>query len=299
MNGPESLGTLAGVVLAAMFVSVAVRQRYPRAASEIETRAPRDLAPAEIATLLHGAIDTGDVVDTVIDLAIRGRLRIRELSGTGKPDWELTAVPPPYAPGRDVRPFEGAVVSGLFGRTDRIRLSELAARATVARVQRSLDDEADRSGWFRSDPKHARMIARLLGVVVVIAAVITALILLVTSSALVGIGIVAAALGLATIAWGWPRPSADGVRLRARIAAYRRFLGRGAFGDEHLPYALVLGHAGSWNPGHIADWYEQALPDPGLKRLRSALGSRFSKGPADRVSNGEGIERDTTFSGNI
>lgn len=84
----------------------------------VEYRPPDGLRPAELRTVLTEKADAVSLSATLVDLAVRGHLRIEESGriGTGrfsKPDWLLHRLPD--APDDGLRPYELEVLRGLFG----------------------------------------------------------------------------------------------------------------------------------------------------------------------------------------
>src|SRR5690606_13993582 len=82
----------------------------------VEYRPPDGLRPAELRTILTEKADTVSLSATLVDLAVRGHLRIEEAESTGragKPDWVLHRLP--EAPDDGLRPYELEVLRGLFG----------------------------------------------------------------------------------------------------------------------------------------------------------------------------------------
>src|SRR5262249_29602513 len=141
--------------------------------------------------------DVIDVIATIVDLAVRKYLRIRELrpQGATKPvDWELTKLDP--ARGK-LLPYERTVFRALFDGRDTVRLSELRGtfRPSADRARAQLDADLVTRGWYRHSPRKTR--ARALARAILILAgtlVITVVLAISTQLALLGLGLVAAAV---------------------------------------------------------------------------------------------------------
>ena len=225
---------------------IVLRRRRPRASSTLEITAPDGISPAHAAVLRNGRATRSDITATIIDLAVRHFLHIRELRRGN--DWELTRLAPA---GGELSPYERTILSGLFHHDARIRVSELKGgfAETLETAQHTLNDDVIRKGWFRVQPVTRRLRLRTGAVVFVVAAIVTTSSLAAhTHAALVGAGLVIGALALIPAAWRLPLPTSKGAALLARVESYRRYLASvqqtELVSDDlarHLPYAMVFG----------------------------------------------------------
>ena len=100
-----------------------LRGRKPEIA--VQFNPPPGVQPGMVGTIIDESADTIDVSATVMDLAVRGFLRIEETqSGTmfSRTDWRLVQLPPP--PGQTLRPYEATVLDGLFSTGSDVKLSD-------------------------------------------------------------------------------------------------------------------------------------------------------------------------------
>lgn len=154
-----------------------VRSRSGEYAGEcpVQFQPPRDLAPGLVGTIVDGRAEMRDVTATIVDLAVRGFLKIETTDpeetldqnaaagaqgpknrgrsggrGKAKQDWILIAQPHPNTP---LQPFEGRLLSELFSRGPRVRMSDLQANAGKAmrEAQVSLYRQVVDRKWY---PKH-------------------------------------------------------------------------------------------------------------------------------------------------
>jgi len=261
--------------------------------------APPDGPPGVLGALVHGGATPDDVVATLLDLARRGHLRLREeadpdgspeLAGDGPGgDWTLEA-----AEGRDTTsPAEQRLLRTLFpGGETTTSLGELRAtsRAGLQLTQEALDDEAVRRGWFRARPARDRRRWLLRCLLVVVAGLAqTAVLALTTSAALVGVAVVVAGVVAALAGRGRSPLTAQGRDVRARTEAFAATLARwgegeawpsdgGLRGDDvarHLPHAVALGLTGAWT-GVATALASSPRPVPGQDWYTSSSGSAFS-----------------------
>ena len=130
----------------------------------VEYVPPDDLRPGQVGTLVDEAANPIDVTATIVDLAVRGYLRIEEIPKEGlfgKPDWKLVRL----KSGEDLLSYERLLLTGLFedavdagDATSSIRVSQLKTKfvARLHRVQNALYDDAVQRGWFSQRPDKVR-----------------------------------------------------------------------------------------------------------------------------------------------
>ncbi|OYO18058.1 hypothetical protein CGZ93_15955 [Enemella dayhoffiae] len=145
----------------------------------VQFQPPRDLAPGLVGTVVDGHAELRDVTATIIDLAVRGFLRIEAVrpegaqgaqgnqAKQGKQDWVLTALPNPPA---DARPFEHDLLRALFRTGPRVRMSDLQASAGKAMrdAQVELYRQVVANGWYPRHPAAAGGRLRIWGVVLMV-----------------------------------------------------------------------------------------------------------------------------------
>jgi hypothetical protein len=225
----------------------------------VEFVPPDGLRPGQVGTLVDEAANTLDVSATIVDLAVRGYLRIDEIPKKGwfgKPDWTLTKL----KEGDGLLRYEKLLLDGLFEDGGEVKLSSLRTKfvSRLQRVQNALYDDVVAAGWFASRPDKVRLkwyviggiaVALTLGLLVVLMAV--------THAALVAVPLVIAALLLLISAKRMPRRTAKGTGVLRRVEGFRRFIDesekdRARFAEqqhlfsEYLPYAIVFGATEKW-----------------------------------------------------
>jgi len=243
---------------------------------------PDGLRPGQVGTLVDERANPVDVSATIVDLAVRGWLRIEEIPKEGwfgKADWRLVrlrdaAERSPSARHPILLPYEGKLLDGLFqGRTDGVvELSDLrTAFATRMRgVQGELYDDGVERGWFPTRPDRVRLRWLVAGGALAVAgAAATALAAATTKLALVPLVVVPLGLALAVASRWMPHRTAAGTAVMRRTLGFRRFItesekDRAQFAErahlftEYLPYAIVFGATEKW-----ANAFEGlALPPP-------------------------------------
>jgi hypothetical protein len=250
----------------------------------VEYAPPEAIKPGQVGTLIDETANPLDVTATIVDLAVRGYLRIEEIPKKGwfgKPDWWLVKL----KAGEGLVPYEVRLFDGLFegaepveehseipGRPDApgtttslqslalVRLSSLKQHfvTRLKDVQAALYEDAASRGWFDGRPDkvrqkwHGRGFALLLvgGGLTWLAAAKTHLGLIPVPLALAGLA----------LAWGsrWmPRRTPTGTGLVRRVFGFRtyietaesqeaRFQERENLFSQYLPYAIVFGCTEKW-----------------------------------------------------
>lgn len=225
----------------------------------IEFAPPDKLRPGQVGTLIDGQANTLDVTATIVDLAVRGHLRITEIPKEGllgHTDWTLTRLDS----NDDLKPYEKTLMSGMFKARDEIDLSELKDHfhTTLVDVEDKLYDDTVTQGWFKVRPDsirnrwHGRAVA-----LIVIGVIATWLLARATSYGLVGLPIIVGGILLLIGARYFSRRTARGHATYRRILGFKQFIDesekeRAQFAErqnlfsEYLPYAVVFGATEKW-----------------------------------------------------
>lgn len=288
-----------------------------RAAVSVQFAPPDGTRPGEIGTLVDEQADPVDVTATLVDLAVRGYLRIEEVprSNPGKKpkDWTLVRL---KASDGELLEFEGTLLDRLFAGRGTVTLSELKTTfaSSMAAVQTGLYRHVTERGWFRANPRTVRAGWRAAGIaLVVVGGVVTAILLKAQVQArgvaLIGVAVAVVGLVVAALAKAAPARTPDGTAVLAQTLGFRRYLataeanqlqfeeGQDIF-SRYLPYAIVFGLADRWarvfaevaasgravaQPGWYVGYYN---PVPGLFWGQAFAGSmeRFSSVATESLS---------------
>jgi len=226
----------------------------------VEWSPPDGLRPGLIGTLIDEQANTLDVTATIVDLAVRGYIRIDELPREGlfgSRDWQLVQLKGGDA---ELLGYEANLFSSLFSGRNVVRLSELKRTFAddLKSVQGKLYDELVYRKWYRRRPDSTRTSWGLIGFLVVAAAAgITYLLVRYTTFAIVGVALVLVALGFLWASRYMPARTGEGSAVLARALGFRRYLaaaeapqirfeeGVDVF-SRYLPYAIVFGETDRW-----------------------------------------------------
>ena len=230
-----------------------------RTPTPVEFVPPDGLRPGQVGTLVDERANPLDVTATIVDLAVRGHLRIEEIPKQGwfgKPDWKMTKL----EKAEELRRYERSLLDGLFEGGDEVKLSDLrnTFAARLETVQDHLYDDAVEQGWFRTRPDKIR--ARWIGlgiVALVLSAAVVALTAAFTHLGLLPVPLLVGAVVVLAAASRMPRRTAKGTGTLRRVQGFRRFIEeseaeRARFAEhqglfsEYLPYAIVFGATERW-----------------------------------------------------
>ena len=221
---------------------------------------PEGLRPGQLGTLLDERANVLDVTATIVDLAVRGHLRIEEQPRKGlfrSRDWLLVKLPDGKG---DLVEYERLLYSGLFESGDQVLLSSLKQKfaARLARVQSALYTNVTSEGWFRGRPDKVRGRWQVAGVVVAIAGGwLTFFLGRRLHWAPVGIALTLIGVLLFVLARRMPARTAKGSAMLAQARGFReyirtaeaeqlRFEERADIFSRYLPFAVVFGEADRW-----------------------------------------------------
>ncbi|MEP7035031.1 MAG: DUF2207 domain-containing protein [Actinomycetota bacterium] len=237
---------------------------------------PKGVRPGLVGTIIDEEANTIDVSATVVDLAVRGFLRIEEVDPGGmfrRADWQLTKLVPPEQ-AEALLPYEETLMVGIFADSNPVLLSALKNKfhTTLTTAKSQMYAEVTRIGWFRKSPEKARRGWMGLGTVVMGAGLVSGWFLGIQSAQIDRVGGVSLvipsgivlALGL-LVAGGiiyllgkrMAAKTAVGSAVLAQSLGFKQYLvtaearqirfeeAQDIF-SRYLPYAIVFGVADRW-----------------------------------------------------
>jgi uncharacterized protein (TIGR04222 family) len=240
------------------------RDEPGRGSIVVEYDAPDGLRPAEVGTLIDERADLRDLSATIIDLAVRGYLTIRELGSggwlSGGPDYEFART----KKGDDLAPFEKLLFDQLFQDGEVVRLSDLKESfyPALGPARRELYGRLSTQGYFDGSPDSVRTTWSVLGIMfLVIAAVVSVAVqaiwvgrvfpvpLVIALAVCVPIVLIVAQLmprrtRKGRVAWERVRGLEEFIR-RAEVDDLKAADRQGVF-EKLLPYAIALNLADRW-----------------------------------------------------
>ncbi len=275
----------------------------------------RRLRPAEIGTLMDERADTLDVTATIVDLAVRGYLRITELDKKGlfgKIDYRLEKRKEADA---ELLPYEETLFTALFDEGAQVDMSGLRKEfyTDLARVKKALYQQVvTADNFFPRNPETVRQLHLGGGIGIVVAGVagVVALGSLV-GAAVIGLPIALAGLLVIAFSGAMPRRSGVGREIFRRSLGFREYMtvaetDRQKFAEEagifqtYLPYAIVFGCVDRWarafermgSQPPTGDWYVAShaftplIFSQSLQSFSSSISTAIASTPGGSGSSG-------------
>ncbi len=227
---------------------------------------PERLRPGLIGALVDEKADVRDVTATLVDLAVRGYLRVEDVveasdpgvPATGPTDYRLVKLKD--ADG-ELYAYEHTLMQGLFADRDQVTLEEIRTTfsSVLTTVRHQLDDAMVEWGWFKRAPRKVRLSWGLSGAAILLAGLFLTLIL----TAIAGWGIVPLPLiplGLAMLFTipNVPARTAEGTRVLMEAKGFEEYVSwpkvelvtepgeDGRTFSQFLPYAIAFGATSVW-----------------------------------------------------
>jgi uncharacterized membrane protein YgcG len=264
----------------------------------VQYQPPPGLSPAEVGSLLDERIDTPDIVSTVLDLAVRGYLRIEEVETTRllfltQKDYRFEKL---ERPDDDLSEHERVFLDALFSSGSSVLLSSLKYKfyVSIPSIRQSIAAEMLSKKLFPRDPERVRQFFRGIGCGVAAVPLVLGAVLLSTNAVPsilppdpAGFFAFAFVSLLLTLAVFWifsrvmPSKTPEGARLARYCLGFKEFIERvekdriermakedKTLFERVLPYAVVLGVADEW-----AERFEGLLTEPPSWYRSSSFGT--------------------------
>jgi len=237
---------------------------------------PKGVRPGLVGTIIDEEANTIDVSATVVDLAVRGYLKIEEVESGGlfkRTDWQLTKLVPP-AQAEALAQYEETLLAGIFADANPVLLSGLKNKfhTTLTTVQSQMYAEVTSRGWFRRSPDKARRGWTALGTILMGAGLVSGSFLgfqsaqtdrvggvsfVIPSGFVLAGGLLVAGGIIHLLGRRMAAKTADGSAVLAQSLGFKQYLvtaearqirfeeAQDIF-SRYLPYAIVFGVADRW-----------------------------------------------------
>ena len=249
------LGLTPGIVPGAGEQATVGRQsgKFPVA---VQFNPPKGASPGEIGTLMDTTADDVDVSATIVDLAVRGFLKIES---TGKKHFTLYATQP--RAGERLRPYEEKLLGNIFkGKSVRTskELSKEKFQNVLPDARSGLYTAVVQLGWFKRNPTSSQTGPLVLGGLFLMAALGVAIVGAFLGWGLFAIPFVVFGVGLMAMSSKFRKRTAAGSAYLAQAKGFELYLrtaekdtlkfeeGQDIF-SRYLPYAIVFGVAERWS----------------------------------------------------
>jgi uncharacterized membrane protein YgcG len=253
---------------------------------------PKGFTPAEVGTLIDDSTDPRDLTSTIVDLAVRGYIKIEEKVDTflvfKKKDYVFHLLKPREQWGPDLCPHERVMLENVFAGGSETRLSELKNRfyTAIPIIQQDIMAALKTKGMYMLDPGSANgySIVAVVAIGLLVAGLqyLGWMNLLNSIPLLIGSGLISAGIW-----WLFAREmtakTLSGTRTVVAILGFQEFMNRvdadrirrmppDTF-EKYLAYAMALGVEQHWAQafaGLIKDppnWYVGSTPYSGFNPI--------------------------------
>jgi len=232
----------------------------PPVAVVTEYEPPPGLTPAEAGTLLTDRVEPRDITATLVDLAVRGYVKMEEDDSEGHPDY-IIRLTKPRDQWRGLTNYEIDMLFNTFYGGQWTKLSSLKLRFAVAvpSMRTGILNALIDKGMYRVDPVSAhayRVVVVILAGVVLLAVPSTGWISLYDAGPLAVAAVAASALIVYAMGRKLTAKSLKGMRACAEVEGFREFIERVDADrlkraspkqvERCLPYAMALGVEHNW-----------------------------------------------------
>ena len=301
------------------------RGRDPRRLPiSVQYEPPPGLTPAEAGTLTDESADMRDITATIVDLAVRGHLRIEEreeskLFGLVKDREFVFRRTEPEQPAQPLKSYESAVLEGIFKDGAReVELSDLKNEfyKNLGDIKSGIMDRLVQQGLYARRPDHVR--GRWIGLGGALAFIIAmggGALASEIGLAPVSVVVAGIAIGLIVVIIGYHMPARTvaGARTLEKVLGFAEFLERvdkerfetvvktPEMFERYLPYAMAFGvekkwsaafkdiylEPPTWYAGSRMQGFNASLFSTRLSAMSTQAGSTMSSSP--RSSSGSGF----------
>ena len=215
---------------------------------------PANARPGELGVLTDHTADNTDITATMMDLAVRGYLRIEQ---TGEKDWTFTRL----TTGQGLVGYERYLFDGLFEEGPVVQTDDLKDESYANLLEgtrsRMYDRVTKELNWFTRNPRTVRMIAVVVGLGLIAVGVLAGRGLGVVGFGLLGLAGVLIGAGVLIANNRFGARTADGSAVLAQTKGFELYLST-AEADQirfeegidvfsrYLPYAVIFGVAERW-----------------------------------------------------
>ncbi len=215
---------------------------------------PAGARPGELGVLTDHTADNTDITATMIDLAVRGYLRIEQ---TGKKDWTFTKL----AGSEGLISYEKHLFNRLFSDGDVVETDDLKdksyADVLTGTRSRLYDRVTKELRWFTRNPSAVRGVAILAGIGLVVGGGLVGVLLGFVGFGLLGLAGVITGIGVLIANNRFGARTAEGSAVLAQTKGFELYLstaeaeqikfeeGIDIF-SRYLPYAIIFGVADRW-----------------------------------------------------
>ncbi|MGA7633838.1 MAG: DUF2207 domain-containing protein [Terriglobales bacterium] len=262
-------------VMFALWYSVG-RDPDPGVSVAPQYKPPQGMCPAEAGTLLDDTIHPRDITSTIVDLAVRGYIKIEEKVDTflvfHHKDYLFHLLKPREQWSTDLTPHERVMLENIFVSGNETRLSDLKNRfyAVIPIVRQDIMSALKSKGFYTLDPESANGYSIAAGIAIAI--LVVAVQVMGWMNLFYSIPLVMGSVLISGVIW-WlfarqmTAKTVAGARARIAVLGFQEFMNRvdadrikrmppDTF-EKFLPYAMALGVEHHW-----AQAFDGIIKDP-------------------------------------
>jgi uncharacterized membrane protein YgcG len=263
------------VVMGGLWYSVG-RDPDPGISVAPQYEPPKDMTPAEAGTMLDDCIHPRDITSTIVDLAVRGYIKIEEKVDTflvfHHKDYLFHLLKANTGWGPELAPHERVMLENIFVGGTETRLSSLKNRfyTAVPVIRQDIMLALKNKGVYTLDPESANGYSIVAAVVIAIVTVgvqVLGWINLFSSPLLVVVSVLVSAVIWWLFARQMTAKTVSGARMHIAVLGFQEFMNRvdadriqrmppDTF-EKFLPYAMALGVEHHW-----AQAFDGIIKDP-------------------------------------
>lgn len=278
----------------------------------VEYKVPEDLKPAEMGTLIDDRIDMRDVSSTIIDLAIRGYLKIIKRDAMFFQKKFSFVLLKEYNKDESLSVFERTILDGFFAYANAGASVELLTLENdfykkLPLIKNDIFERLIEKGFYSKNPEQTGLFYRIISFVFGFLAVFTMVLIP------IGIGLGLSAIIIFCFAKYMPAKTRKGMDVYGKVLGFEEFLMRTEkdkiqyeeqqeIFEKMLPYAICLGISNKWTMifsdlyKQPPNWFDSDLRDGftmqgfiyDLDRSMNSMNHSFSSMPRT-VSSGGGF----------
>lgn len=256
---------------------------------------PRGLSPTEMGTIIDEKIDQRDITATIIDFAVRGYIKIKELEGEkvlffkGKKDYELELVKP-Y---ETTKEHEKITLENIFPINEvgvKTKVSSLQNKfyKHIKKIETSVMDQLVKADYFPHNPKKITSIYKIVGLILLGIGIQLNVLLVQYLGIIFTINFIISALLVLGFGFIMPRKTKKGAETYYELKGLYEYINtaekdRMKFQEEHLilfekllPYAMAFGLITKWSKAFsgivaVPSWFVATSSDFTLTDFGSHL----------------------------
>lgn len=225
---------------------------------------PDNLTPTEVGTIVDESVDTHDISTVIIDYAVQGYLKIKEIKskkmlffdGT---DYEIILLKD-YKTKQGIKSHEVEILDGVFEGKEKVLISDLALKfyKHLNDIKKKLYKNLVEEGYFVHNPESVRKKYFGIGVFIVMAAFFSAGLLVSIFGVTFIFSIIMSGILFMIFSKFMPRKTLKGADAYIKIKGLEEYIrtaekdrikfyeDKNIFFEKLLPYAMVLGLSEKW-----------------------------------------------------